>query len=597
MISKIKKILFFLSPNDRKKALGLSIMVIITAILDLVGVASILPFISTLTNPQIIKTNKYLAYIYDILNFKDIQSFLFFLGVLVFLITLVSLAFKSLTIYYQLRFNQIREFTISQKLIINYLSQPYSWFLNKNSADVGNNLLKEVNQVVVGAMAPIMNIFAQSLVAIAMTFLVIVMNPKLAIISALFLTFVYGSIYFVLRGYLFRIGSKRIFSSQKKHRIINEAFYGIKELKVGGLEKVYYELFSKPAETFAKTNAKLQVLMQIPRYGIEAVCFGGIILVILYLMRDTGNFINSLPLLSVYSLAAYRLIPAIQLIYSNLVQFKSATASIDLLFKDITELPKLKKINEKFKKIKLVKDIKLRKINFTYVSSKSKTLNDVNITIPAKQTIGLIGPSGCGKTTTVDLILALFQPDSGTIKVDDTLINETNMRSWQSTIGYVPQQIFLIDDTISSNIAFGVNKENVDFEQVKRVAKIANLHEFITKELIDGYDSMVGERGIRLSGGQRQRIGIARALYHNPQLLILDEATSALDNATEKSFLDALKKLSGKITIIMIAHRISTLKDADKIYLMKKGEVIAEGDYNKILDESFSFKEFINNTN
>ena len=199
-----------------KKALGLSIMVIIMAILDLVGVASILPFISTLTNPQIIKTNKYLAYIYDILNFKDIQSFLFFLGVLVFLITLFSLAFKSLTIYYQLRFNQIREFTISQKLIINYLSQPYSWFLNKNSAEVGNNLLKEVNQVVVGAMAPIMNIFAQSLVAIAMTFLVIIMNPKLAIISALFLTFVYGSIYFVLRGYLFRIGSKRIYSSQEK---------------------------------------------------------------------------------------------------------------------------------------------------------------------------------------------------------------------------------------------------------------------------------------------------------------------------------------------------------------------------------------------
>ena len=361
---------------------------------------------------------------------------------------------------------------------------------------------------------------------------------------------------------------------KKKHRIINEAFYGIKELKVGGLEKVYYELFSNPAETFAKTNAKLQVLMQIPRYGIEAVCFGGIILVILYLMRDTGNFINSLPLLSVYSLAAYRLIPAIQLIYSNLVQLKSATASIDLLFKDITELPKITKINEKFKKIKLVKDIKLRKINFTYVSSKSKTLNNVNITIPAKKTIGLIGPSGCGKTTTVDLILALFQPDSGTIKVDDTLINETNMRSWQSTIGYVPQQIFLTDDTISSNIAFGVSKENVDFEQVKRVAKIANLHEFITKELIDGYDSMVGERGIRLSGGQRQRIGIARALYHNPQLLILDEATSALDNATEKSFLDALKKLSGKITIIMIAHRISTLKDADKIYLMKKGKLL-----------------------
>ena len=511
-----------------------------------------------------------------------------------FLSLLFSLAFKSLTTYYQLRFNQIREFTISQKLIKSYLLQPYSWFLNKNSADVGNNLLKEVNQVVVGAMAPIMNIFAQSLVAVAMISIVILMNPILAIISALSLVFAYGSIYYFLRGYLFRIGSKRIESSQEKHRVVNEAFYGIKELKVGGLEKVYYKLFSKPAETFAKTNAKLQVLMQIPRFGIEAVCFGGVILVLLYLMREKGSFLNSLPLLTVYVFAAYRLIPAIQLIYSNSVQLRSAIASIDLLFKDINELPKLKKVNEKLKKIKLVKNIKLRKINFTYVSSKSKTLNDINITIPAKKTIGLIGPSGCGKTTTVDLILALFQPDSGTIKVDDTLINETNMKSWQRTIGYVPQQIFLIDDTISSNIAFGVSKENIDFEQVKRVAKVANLHEFITKELSDGYHSMVGERGIRLSGGQRQRIGIARALYNNPQLLILDEATSALDNATEKAFLDALKKLSGKITIIMIAHRISTLKDADNIYLMKEGSVIAEGDYNKILDESISFKEFIN---
>jgi len=595
MTSKIKKILFFLSPSDRKKALGLSIMVIIMAILDLVGVASILPFISTLTNPQIIKTNKYLAYLYDILNFNDVQSFLFFLGVLVFLSLLVSLAFKSLTTYYQLKFNQIREFTVSQKLIISYLSQPYSWFLNKNSAEVGNNLLKEVNQVVVGAMAPIMNIFAQSLVAIAMTSLVILMNPKLAIISALTLAFTYGLIYYVLRGYLFRIGSERIDSSQEKHRVINEAFYGIKEIKVGGLENVYYKLFSKPAETYANTNAKLHILMQIPRYGIEAVSFGGVILVILYLMRDTGSFINSLPILTIYSLALYRLIPAIQLIYSNSVQLRSATASIDLLYKDISELPKLKKVSEKFKKIKLVKNIKLRKINFTYAPSKSKTLNDINITIPAKKTIGLIGPSGCGKTTTVDLILALFQPDSGTIKVDNTLIDETNMKSWQRTIGYVPQQIFLIDDTISSNIAFGISKENIDFEQVKRVAKIANLHDFIAKELSYGYNSIVGERGIRLSGGQRQRIGIARALYFNPQLLILDEATSALDNATEKSFLDALKKLSGKITIIMIAHRISSLKDADTIYLMKEGKVIAEGEYDKILDESSSFKEFINN--
>ncbi len=594
MIQTIKKLLFFLSPKECIKGIWLLIMMMIMAFLDLIGVASILPFMSTLTDPDIIKKNRFLKYIYETLNFSDTPSFLFFLGIVVLLTLIVSLTFKALTTYHQLRFNQIREYTISQRLIKNYLSQPYSWFLHKNSADVGNNLLKEVNQVVVGAMGPLMNIIAQTLLAIAMTTLVILVNPKLAIISAATLAITYGSIYYALKGYVLHIGSERLESSQKKHKIINEAFYGIKEIKVGRLEKVYFKLFSKPAKRFAITNAKLQVLMQLPRYAVETVSFGGVILVVLYLMKGPDGLLSSLPLLAVYCLAAYRLIPAIQLIYSNFIQFRSSIPSINLLYDEIIELPNIKKVKEKAYHINMKDGIKLHELSFTYPLQKSKTLTNINIFIPANKTIALIGSSGCGKTTTADLILGLFRPDSGKITVDNVEINETNISNWKSNIGYVPQHIFLTDDTISSNIAFGVKKREIDFEQVKKVAKIANLNDFITKELDEGYSTIVGERGIRLSGGQRQRIGIARALYFNPQLLILDEATSALDNITEQTFLDALNKISGKITIIMIAHRMTTVKNANLIYLMEEGKVVAKGSFAKLILENDKFKEFVN---
>lgn len=339
MIKTIKKLLFFLTPKERIKALWLIIMMMIMAFLDLIGIASILPFMSTITDPDVIKKNRFLKYIYEILDFSDTTSFLFFLGTVVLLTLIVSLTFKALTTYHQLRFNQIREYTISQRLIKIYLSQPYSWFLHKNSADVGNNLLKEVNQVVVGAMGPIMNIIAQTLLAIAMTTMVILLNPKLAFISAATLAITYGSIYYALKGYIFHIGSERLESSQKKHKTINEAFYGIKEVKVGRLEKVYFKLFSKPAKRFALINAKIQVLMQLPRYVIELVSFGGIILLLLYLMRQPGGFLSSLPLLILYCLAAYRLIPALQMIYANFLQLRSSIPSINLLYDDIVKFP------------------------------------------------------------------------------------------------------------------------------------------------------------------------------------------------------------------------------------------------------------------
>jgi ABC-type multidrug transport system fused ATPase/permease subunit len=588
MLTTIKKLLFLLTPQERKNSFWLVVMIIIMAILDVVGVASIMPFIATIANPEVIKTNKFLASLYSTLEFTDTRRFLYFLGILCIISLVLSLTFKAFTTYVQLRFNLMREYSIGRRLIEAYLGQPYPWFLNKHSANLGNTILTEVNQVVGSAMGPMMNMIAQSLVSMTMLGLLIAMDPKLALTVGLALAITYGAFYYIMRGFLFRTGTERLAASNARHKMVNEAFSGIKEVKVSGLEKTYVRLFSQPAEKYAKTHASVQVLMQVPRFAVEAVSFGGLLLVVLYLMSGPGGFASGLPLVAVYSFAGYRLMPALQSVYASSVQLRSANAALDLLYKDMCSLPSLINGNETVHHIPLNEAITLKGINFSYPFAKTQALHNIFFSIPARTTIGLIGTSGSGKTTTIDIILGLLQADSGLIEVDGVEINSLNIRSWQKTIGYVPQQIFLTDDTIASNIAFGEDSDNIKIESVERAARIANLHEFVIKELTEGYATTIGERGIRLSGGQRQRIGIARALYHNPQLLILDEATSALDNITEQAVMEAVNNLGGNITIIIIAHRLSTVRNCNQIYMMQQGRIIANGTYDELmLNKSF----------
>jgi ABC-type bacteriocin/lantibiotic exporter with double-glycine peptidase domain len=274
--------------------------------------------------------------------------------------------------------------------------------------------------------------------------------------------------------------------------------------------------------------------------------------------------------------------PAIQQIYSSLTQMKFVSPVLDSIYKDLSSLEnKVKNINEK--KIEFKKMLTLEKISYTYPNESVPAIKNLNLEIPSKKKIGIIGRTGSGKTTTVDLILGLLKPQSGFLKVDNLLINDQNKRSWQSSIGYVPQQIYLSDDTIAANIAFGINKNQINYKTIQEVAKIANLHKFVTKDLKNGYQTIVGERGIKLSGGQRQRIGIARALYHKPELLIFDEATNALDNITEKIVLDSIKKIENNITIIIIAHRLNTVRNCDNIFLFEKGNLIAQGSHDKLI--------------
>ncbi len=581
-----KKLLFFLTPHERKNAGFLLIMILIMALLDTIGVASILPLIAVLSNPNIIETNIILNKMFQIsvaFGVENNKQFLFVLGLLVFVILITSLAFKAFTTYLQVRFIEMRQYTVAKNLIEKYLHQPYSWFLNRNSADLGKTILSEVNQVIAGGLGPFLELIARGTIVLLLTTLLMIIDPKLALIVGISLSIAYWLIFYFTRGYLNRVGGERLKNNKLRFMSISEAFGAAKEVKVSGLEQVYIKRFSDPAQSFATINSSVSIISSLPRYFLEAIAFGGILIIILYLMAQTGNFNNVLPIISLYVFAGYRLMPALQQVYASFTQLAFIGPSIDRLYDDVKNLEPLYS-NEDKTILSLKKTITLNNVFYNYPNASRTTLKNINLKIFAKTTIGLVGATGSGKTTTVDIILGLLQAQKGTLEVDGQVITRQNSRAWQRCVGYVPQHIFLSDDTVAANIAFGVDPKNIDQIAVEKASKIANLHEFVIDELSQQYQTIIGERGIRLSGGQRQRIGIARALYHNPQVLILDEATSSLDNETEKAVMDAVNNLNKDITVILIAHRLNTVKNCDIIFKLDKGKVVDQGTFDEIIN-------------
>lgn len=586
----LKKLLDLLTPHERRRALLLLVMILIMALLDVIGVASIMPFMAVLSNPELVETNAILAAVYAGLGFSDIQSFMFFLGVMVFMALVVSLAFKALTTYAQLRFTLMREYSIGRRLIEGYLHQPYTWFLNRHSAELGKNVLSQVVQIIHGAMIPVMTVITQGAVALVILALLIITDPKLALIVGAGLGVAYGLIFYIVSGFLSRIGGESVEANRNRYTAVSEAFGAAKELKVSGLEHVYVTRFSQPAKTFARHQASVSVVAQLPSFVLEAVAFGGMLLVVLYLMADSGGIATALPIIALYAFAGYRLMPALKQIYSCFSQLRYSAPALDELHADFVGLAPVLPSDHKATPMELTRAITLKGISYTYPTAHQPVLQDLTLNIPACSTIGLVGTTGSGKTTTVDMILGLLEPEQGRVEVDGVDIDASNRRAWQKSIGYVPQQINLIDDTVAANIALGVEPAQLDLAAMERASRIANLHDFVVNELPNGYDTTVGERGVRLSGGQRQRIGIARALYHNPQVLILDEATSALDNLTEQVVMEAVHNLGHEITIILIAHRLTTVRECDQILLLNQGRVTAQGSYDELVEKDEIFR-------
>lgn len=571
-----KELLFLLTPKEYKHLVLLIFMILISALLDVVGVASIVPFIAVLSNPNFVETSSILSFTFQvstIFGVENKQQFLFVLGTFTFLLILFSLSFKAITTYVQVHFVQMLEFTLSKRLATGYLYQPYSWFLGKNSADLGKTILSEVATVVMNGIGPLMELIAKSALVIALVSLLILFDPKIALFVGFLIGGAYIIAFYYLRKYLGQIGKKRFENNQLRYLALSEAFGAAKEVKFGGLEKTYIKKFSTPAKIFAQTRAHSSVIAQLPRFILEIISFGGILLILLFMMLKTGSFNSSLPIISLYIFAGYRLMPAIHSIYSSLTQLTFVTSAIDKLIYDFKSFKSLDENLSPYV-LSFKNAITLKNVYYKYPNSSKIVLKDLSINIPFKKTVGLMGSTGSGKTTMVDILLGLIEPQKGTLQVDGKVITKKNVGSWQRSIGYVPQHIYLADDTVAANIAFGLDTKDINYKFVKKASKIAKLHDFVIDELPEKYQTTIGERGVRLSGGQLQRIGIARALYHNPKILILDEATSALDNQTEEAVMDAINNLSKDMTVILIAHRLNTVKNCDIILKLEKGQII-----------------------
>jgi ABC-type multidrug transport system fused ATPase/permease subunit len=359
--------------------------------------------------------------------------------------------------------------------------------------------------------------------------------------------------------------------------------------------------FQGPAFRFARAQANNQIVAQVPQFVLQGLAFGGILVILLVLLSaKSGDTNKVLPIMALYALAGMRLLPALQQIYLAITKLRYCGPVVDALHADLVDtgyaVPLAKQsVSEKGKpSIRLQETLSLDRVSYRYPQANGPALIDLTLTVCANTTVGLVGATGGGKTTIVDVILGLLEPQKGGLFVDGMPITAENVRAWQRNIGYVPQHIFLVDDTVTANIAFGVPREEIDMEAVERAARVAELHDFITEEMSHGYDTMVGERGIRLSGGQRQRIGIARALYHDPDILVFDEATSALDNITEKAVMDAVRNMAHRKTIILIAHRLGTVQACDTIFMLDRGRIKASGSYEELLATSSDFRGMAN---
>ena len=564
MTRDLKKIWSIFTPAERRKAVWMLVLVVLMAMAETLGVLSLMPFLSVLGRPAVIQENPLLQAIYDHFRFHSSRDFIVALGLVSIAIVIAASAFKTVALHLLNRFVHLERHSISSRLLSRYLHQPYEFFLARNSSVLGKNVLSEVDQLLFELIQPLSQLIAQGSVVLAMALLIFCYDPLTAICIITVLGLLYGAIYGMVRKRLARIGKERQTANAQRYLACNEALGGIKDVKITHSGSAYQKQFDHASRLLSRHMAANDTLSQSPLYLVEATGYTMLIVVALALLLRSNDIAHVLPALGLYGFAAYRMLPAAQVMYRGFARLRVSSSALQAIYKDVA-LPE----EQALAGISILapqKEIRLQAIRYAYPSAPDKPVfDDFDLIISANTSIGIAGKSGAGKSTLMDLLLGLLQPESGTLSIDGTAINASNVASWQRAIGYVPQHIFLADTTVAENIAFGVERKLIDLQAVERAARAAQIHEFIANELPQGYSTEIGDRGIRLSGGQRQRIGIARALYRDPPVLFFDEATSALDSQTEEALNDSLQALSGNKTIVVIAHKEASLQSCSRI--------------------------------
>lgn len=587
----LRKLYELLSPGERRRFAWLLGAIVVMGCFETVGVASILPFMQLVSNPGAIQEHGMLRRLYERVGADDPNQFLIMVGGGVLVLLTVSNAVRGFTQWLQFRTVWNSAHGLSVRLLERYVTQPYDFFLRSSSTDLGKEVLMEMTELVKSVLVPLTDLAARLFVSVALLALLLAVDPKLAISVAGVLGAAYGLIYLVFRRALYRLGQDRYTAGRQRFKSATEALQGIKAVKIGGRERYFLAKFTAASERYTSIQPTFQTISRTPRYFVETLAFGGILVIVLYLLTTQRTLTNVVPLLSLYALAGYRLLPAMQEIFASVSQVRYHAAVVDAIHEqfmrrtvhvalpagDAAPLP-------------LREAITLEELRFQYAGTDRPTLDGIGLVIPRNASVAFVGPTGSGKSTLIDILVGLLQPHGGCVKVDGVPVTAENVRGWQASIGYVPQEAMLFDDTVLRNIVFGVEESAVDRARVERSARIARIHDFIVDELPQGYDTMVGERGIRLSGGQRQRIGLARALYREPSVLVLDEATSALDGVTEEEVMEAIAGMRDQVTMIIVAHRLTTVRDCDQIYLLDGGRITDQGTYGELIASNHLFR-------
>ncbi|MCL4142239.1 UNVERIFIED_CONTAM: hypothetical protein GTU68_041375 [Idotea baltica] len=465
---------------------------------------------------------------------------------------------------------------------------PYEFFLEKEVAEIIKSATADINSLINNVLIASCQLITNLVVVLLVIILLAAVQPVVALASFVFLSLSFFTIFLLRKSTISSLGKRQLKANTGRFTSFTDLLHGIKTIQSSNAHKYFYNRFDKPSFEYSNIQPKVFLNSTLPKYVIETLVFGSLILIVVYLTKSSNSLSDYLPFITLYVVAGYRLLPAINRAYVSATLILNHHHVIDPIHQDYAYAGNDAHSIRTTSSIVFENKLEINTVSFTYSGSESHAIKDVSLLIKKGSKVAFVGTSGSGKSTLGAIVVGLIQPDEGSVKIDDIERNKQHQSAWIDQIGYVPQDVFLYNGTVSDNVCFGLPVRPAD---VITACKIAQIHDHIVKKLPKGYDSMVGDSGIRLSGGQKQRIGIARAIYRNPELLLLDEATSALDTKTEKRIFDAINKELSEVTLVVIAHRVSTVKNSDLFLVFEEGTIVARGTFNELVENSELFKE------